>query len=304
MSDTAGNRWKQAGAAVSVAAICFFAFEFFSGINWSEAAPIIREQGRMLPLALSLYLLAFLPMAAGWHFALVLCGSDASWTSSARIFLISQFAKYLPGNIGHLVGRVVLARNEGIAMATASAAMLIEIVGVLIAAGALVLAALALGAAPAVDTPLLLVASLGVAMVCGGGATFILRGKLASIRLRPRIAAGLLGLFILVFLCICAAQMVLLFSFDATMPDAKATMIVGSAIMVSWIAGFLTPGAPAGIGVREVSLLMLLQTLLEQEHILLAVAGMRLVTLVGDALMWVGGLCLPAQTRISPPVSS
>jgi len=54
------------------------------------------------------------------------------------------------------------------------------------------------------------------------------------------------------------------------------------AILVSWIIGFITPGAPGGLGVRETVLIFLLKGELAEEVILLGVVINRVISIIGD----------------------
>jgi len=288
------TRWLNAiGLALSIAAAGYFAWEITSALDWSDANALIETNGPMILLALGLYLLAFVPMVVGWHTALRICGVTISKQSAARIFLVSQFAKYVPGNVGHLIGRAILARADGVSTSTASAAMLVEVVGVLIAACLMIGFAVSMGAEAVAGAPLLLLTTCGVITVCGGGAAFILRKQLHSIRFDPTLGIGLIGLFIAVFALVCSSQMVLLGALTNSGLDQDLLLLLTSAILVSWLAGFLAPGAPAGLGVREVSLTVLLSDLLPHDQVLVAAAGMRIVTLAGDGAMWALGLNLP-----------
>lgn len=62
---------------------------------------------------------------------------------------------------------------------------------------------------------------------------------------------------------------------------------VCGAYVVAWLIGFITPGAPAGVGVREVILLFLLENLTSMEGILLSVVLGRVVNVIGDLLFFV-----------------
>jgi uncharacterized membrane protein YbhN (UPF0104 family) len=76
--------------------------------------------------------------------------------------------------------------------------------------------------------------------------------------------------------------------------------VVG-AFVLAWLLGLITPGAPAGMGVRELVLLGLLSPFLPQSTILLATVLGRVVTIGGD-LLFFGWGCL--ATPESPTQSS
>ena len=63
-------------------------------------------------------------------------------------------------------------------------------------------------------------------------------------------------------------------------------MYIG-AILVAWIVGFITPGAPGGLGVREAVLIFLLKNVMAEDIILLGVVISRVVSILGDLAAFV-----------------
>ena len=57
-------------------------------------------------------------------------------------------------------------------------------------------------------------------------------------------------------------------------------------MLVSWVAGFVVPGAPGGIGVREGAMAGLGALLLDLETLVIVAVLLRLVTLLGEALLF------------------
>ena len=68
-------------------------------------------------------------------------------------------------------------------------------------------------------------------------------------------------------------------------PPPPLTVII-AANAVAWVAGFVTPGAPGGIGVREFVLVMLLKPYGLAEVAVTVAAQMRLVTVAGDFIFY------------------
>jgi uncharacterized membrane protein YbhN (UPF0104 family) len=76
-------------------------------------------------------------------------------------------------------------------------------------------------------------------------------------------------------------------------PDAQLAsmaLAVCGAYVLAWVAGFLTPGAPAGVGVREFVLYLLLAQLVGQPDLLAAVVLARMVSVCGDVLFYLGAV--------------
>jgi uncharacterized membrane protein YbhN (UPF0104 family) len=61
-------------------------------------------------------------------------------------------------------------------------------------------------------------------------------------------------------------------------------MIIVSAYTISWVAGYIVPGAPGGIGVRESILLLLLGTSFSAETVLIAILLHRMTSIIGDMI--------------------
>ena len=60
--------------------------------------------------------------------------------------------------------------------------------------------------------------------------------------------------------------------------------IIVCAQVFAWMGGFITPGAPGGLGVREALLTMILSDILPADIIIAGVLIFRLITLFGEIL--------------------
>ncbi|MCL2500071.1 MAG: hypothetical protein FWE90_07000 [Defluviitaleaceae bacterium] len=92
------------------------------------------------------------------------------------------------------------------------------------------------------------------------------------------------------------------FSFLATLMLLGQSVTFGMGItvmglyMLSWVAGFLTPGAPSGLGVREVVMLMFMANTLNEGILISAMFMHRMLTVIGDVSAY--GMALAyAQVR-------
>jgi glycosyltransferase 2 family protein len=63
--------------------------------------------------------------------------------------------------------------------------------------------------------------------------------------------------------------------------------MLGGSYILAWLVGLVTPGAPAGMGVRELVLLFLLSDQLSETVLLLAVILGRMVTVTGDLFFFI-----------------
>ena len=85
-------------------------------------------------------------------------------------------------------------------------------------------------------------------------------------------------------------------TFAATMLLLGQPMYIGLAVrivglyLLSWLAGFMTPGAPSGLGVREAVMAMFLGGMVDEGVLLAAMVLHRLLNVVGDVFAYVMGI--------------
>lgn len=73
---------------------------------------------------------------------------------------------------------------------------------------------------------------------------------------------------------------------------------LGGAYVVAWLAGLITPGAPAGVGVREMALLILAKGILAESDLLMIILVGRIVTVVGDFLFFMFSVTIIKMSRL------
>lgn len=305
-----------AGLVLAVACIWFFAERIVE--HW----PSLRQaasRAEFIPwslAALLLYMGTFASSTGSWLISLRLVGQKLGFADCARINLLSQFAKFLPGNFSHHVGRVVLARQAGASAKAVAASILIDLL-MLVAVGAilsllnidaLLVVAESYGGLPSTSMLVL----VGVcAILAGAAAAYIVlrlvpqlrsRLHLAIMRLRQTHLLGLAGSIAGVFSCNVASFTLGCLSIicltEAVTGSVETDLLdVLGAYSLAWLAGFILPGAPAGIGVRDAVMLLALRPYVGEEAATAVTAVFRLVTAAGDGLAFLLGLMLPKATQ-------
>lgn len=271
--------------------------------HWSAVEPMIRDHSLLVLLCLLAVpgQLGFVFSAIGFDRILKGMGQPSRFRDALGILMVSQFAKYLPGNVAHHVGRVAMSRNSGLAPAPVSVAILLELAGTAIIAALLAVTFLAIrgGTLPevygmtqvvpegaALPTLLLLALGLGVAFALWRWPQY--RRALTAPRL-PDLAVAL-GCYLLNFAVLGAILLAILLR---VAPQVGADYIfVTVAFATAWTIGLITPGAPGGLGVREAVLLALAAPIYGAEAALIATVGLRIVTTLTDALGFGLGLGL------------
>jgi hypothetical protein len=118
-----------------------------------------------------------------------------------------------------------------------------------------------------------------------------------------QVLSGILGvaiLYTLFFLLAGTSLLGLVYGLHITVDITKVFQML-SIFSVSWLAGFLTPGAPAGIGVREAVMIALMEGIIGKSNSLIISILFRLVTIAGDVMMFfMPFFLLPHQNKESP----
>lgn len=298
------KRWiPWVGLAISLSCIAFFVASTAPHWHAVSTAHWTAWTWLLVTLALCVYIATYASATLAWQFSLRIAGRPVEYAKLARILLLSQFAKYLPGNVGHHVGRVVLARRIGLPIDTVVVSMALDTMILLGAAVACSVPAFALmlsllqehgashGRIALATLGFLSLALVILALVPVARREILRHGRLV-VQLCHR---GTLPLFArgwlvhgLAFLFGATALYLLCSALDGSFSAAWWSVV--GVYTVAWLLGFVMPGAPAGIGIREVALLVGLSPLYGEEQAMAAAAILRLVTTTGDALVFLFAL--------------
>ena len=308
------------GWTVSAACLAFFvaqARHAFSGsatgIDWTLA-------WRPVAVAMLPYMLAYVALAVAWDCLLRALGLHPSLRLAIGVYFSTQIAKYLPGNVGQHVGRVYLSAKHGLPPFRVGLSLAVEM-GLIVAVAATLSIPLApmllerMGGRMAASIP----AVMALACLGTGLALYLLRRHPLVISIRKHLALAVQEarahgslrfvptavLLVTLALALVGGSLLLLAG-EATALQPDSIVQAVALVSASWIAGFLTPGAPAGLGVREAILLVGLGTLVSRQDALEATLLFRALSTVADLLAFaIGALLLRSAgpaTRSAPGV--
>lgn len=272
-------RWL--GSAAALACLAWLAF-----LAWRHAGSLPDlswgpRQVLAVGAAVGLYVLSLSLGAVAWRLMLrEVPGAEISLARALVISGLANAAKYLPGNVGQYVGRTALARQHGVRVEDVLVTLGFETGWMIFSAVTLAAcAALAPGWSPAVlavagvAAPLLLVALLN-----RWRPRFLERPLVPP---RPATLAACFGLYWLAFFaCGGALDGLVRELFGREGRLGRITAVWAGA----WVAGFVTPGAPGGLGVREAVLVAGLKPVYGPGAALGLALVFRLVSVLGDAL--------------------
>lgn len=303
------------GLLVSLACALFFACAIAQ--HWGALSRVTLTYTVWLSLAsaLVIYVATYPVVSFAWSRSLRALGQPLRYLTAMRILLLSQFAKYLPGNVGHHVGRVLLTKRAGLPLDAVVGSMLLDTLLVLAAGAACSLTAVQLlvevmshqatGRVRMLGTVIAGTAIIGLIILLLPPVRRIVIRQASYIQrlIRPSklsLLAAAWAAHCVNFLAGGTVLYLLCSTFAGSVAIHYWTGVVGI-YSAAWLLGFLVPGAPAGLGVREIALMLGLGPLFGSEPATAAAAALRLITTLGDGLAFVLGFVLPAGRNESSP---
>lgn len=284
---------RLAGLAVVAAALVFLGRELAA--QWPALGAWRPSRGALATLAgLALvYAAALLLLAEGWHRIVGHYGPEPR-ARTVFAFTVSQVARYLPGNVAHLLGRALYLRGGPVGDGDLARATLAEIATtpagalVVLAALAPLVDAAALGPWPgAARAGLMAAPVLALAAWLVVGRLFPRLPGPGALALPVALAAAFMGVLAGVFVAVMG--LVAAPVGPAGAPPLATAATLAAAALVAWVAGYATPGAPGGLGAREAVLVLLLGPVSAPADLLLATVLLRVVTTLGELVCFAAG---------------
>jgi glycosyltransferase 2 family protein len=276
----------------------FFLITAFKN-NWQEVAAIRIATLGWLTLAIALCVTLLAHIWSGWVWTWILeeFNQTVNIPQFVRVYLQTNIAKYLPGNVWHYYGRISAAKTAGIPTSIAALSVLLE--PLLMAAAAILLALLGIQSAIALTQSyiqlLLFFVLAGVLLAIHPHLLNLAMRLLSRMKFqstttntsdrvlcqikrypwRPLLGElGFVGLrgtgFLLTLLAIIPLSI-------------ERIPLLFAAFSLAWVLGLVIPGAPGGLGVFEVTAIALLQNSFSVGAVISAIALYRFISITAEA---------------------
>lgn len=265
--------------------------------HWAEVTNIRLDRSGLALLFLGFSVTLLAHVWSGWVWGLILrsLNQPAVGTWAIATYLKTNIAKYLPGNVWHLYGRVVAAQKAGFPTTTATLSVLLE--PLLMAAAALMIALLSGLKTNWILQTIGLIFVLAIIHPKVLNSLLVVARRLKSkgrspgeengdgevennSRISHYLLLPLLGEIVFVLL----RGMGFLLTLQALSPIAPAQVLPTlSGFSIAWLLGLVVPGAPGGIGVFEATTTALLSSQFSAGIILGSVAFYRLISTLAEA---------------------
>jgi glycosyltransferase 2 family protein len=258
--------------------------------HWGEVKTLRIAHWHWLALSWGITLLAHIWTGWVWSWILRALGQPASGRWSILVYLKTNIAKYLPGNVWHFYGRILAAKQAGIPVGAATLSVLLE--PLLMAAAALILALLNVRQSWGVPWGLQLLCLIAVLLAIHPKTLNPLLQLAGRLKGKSEAEAGnpttqisrypvlpLMGEIGFVLLRGLGFLLTIQTLQPVSLTHIPAVLI---AFSIAWLLGLVIPGAPGGIGVFEATAIALLDQQFPPSVILGSVALYRLSSTLAE----------------------
>jgi uncharacterized membrane protein YbhN (UPF0104 family) len=277
--------------------------------QWTDVARVIGQLSGWSLLAAALLAMAGIWFSfLSWRALLADFGSAVPLTGAMRIFFVGQLGKYVPGKVWPILAQMRLGRAHRIPGRTSAAAAAIVTL-ITLGAGLLVTAiTLPVLGANALSRYWWTLLALPLALlvlwppVLNGLLARLMRLARREPMPQPLTGAGVaraVGWALVMWLCYGVHLWILLGASQPLTPGLLIRSI--GAFAGSWAIGFLLLLAPAGLGPREVALIVMLGGAVAQPVALVAALISRLLLTMAD-IAWPAIALAVDRRRPSPEV--
>ena len=300
------------GRLLAVLSIVFVIYSLYKiDIDWScfahPYAIFLAVLGLSFLVVLYSYINAYI-----WKLYLdFFSGVHTSAYEVIAIYLKSNIAKYLPGNVIQYVGRNVLGKKLEIGQKSIVMATVAELVSLVW--GNIIFALVMslqntrnvigrLWNEHNMKRSLAVIAVFGIAIITIG-VFYLVKNDFGrkiknyvnkdNIQKIIRLFGIVFILYTIVFFVSALILRGIFYILNADISFAN----VASANALSWLAGYIVPGAPGGIGIREVVLVWLLEAECLPELVILAAVLLRICVILGDFLSFLGAVFMDGFKR-------
>jgi len=275
-----------------------FGFLFYLLLNLDFS--VVKEMFRVswIPFVMTLsilFSLFYFLLSYGWKKLLELSSQRSLSRGVIGVYLKTVVYKYVPGNVFHFLGRHSLVESENLSHKSIVFANGAEILMQLFSVSTLIMMG-AIFFDIGLDIGQYVVLSrtkivLAFALLIGLIFTILFKKKNRQILFQKEALFSLVQVFLfqILFLLSTTLSLVAVFYFLFDLPFTFSMLVQTIfASTIAWLLGFIVPGAPGGIGIREAILVLLLPSIMgvSKEIVLAGALIYRVVTILGEGLTY------------------
>lgn len=296
---------KITGRILLILSVFFVTYKIYKlGFDFSVVNNIPKIVG-MTAVSLIFNVLSTLVLALAWgRWIVFFSSSKVNYSDAITIYGKSGIGKYLPGNVMHYVERNLFAAEYGLSQKKIAFSSVMEIAGQIVSA--IVVSAFLLPMSykrRIADVLHIDYKTVGmIVLLCFAIALIAVVLLIKKTKLRELLNGYKLSDFIFTSVSALLAGIICLLlngggmcalwiGLSENIPEPADIMLVLSSFSSAWVCGFVIPGAPGGIGVREAILTVLLEGVMEGPILAFLVIAHRVVCIIGDFMIY-GIVCI------------
>ena len=289
--------------SILISLICFiFFFKIFFN-ELSNLPPINLSFANYLSLFICIIFILFVNLIAtiNWKIIINEFHKKQILLNIIYIFVVTNFYKYIPGNVGHYLGRLYFGKKNSLNYSIGINSIILETIWFAIAA--IIISLFSFNYINEhffnrvfFNAPITLISIITFVIVILSYYVLDLLARIKNLKLKNQniifknitLRSSVLVLinYIIYFFILTLIYYYILFSIFSI----KINLFVLFSIMsFSWLIGFISPGAPGGLGVREIIVLKLLSPIIPISVVASASILFRILCIIGDLLSYVMG---------------
>lgn len=245
----------------------------------------------ILPFLILLNFASILIGILAWHMMLKHYSKKVfPFFESYYYFSKTEIAKYLPGNIFHFIGRQALASKIGISQIQMGKISLL--LSFLLLTGTVL--ASTFFAFISKEIPTLILVFMGIS------SSFVLILSLYIYPTLPSSKKITMNLYLALSIAFQGLLLGLIIMYQSEHFSANLFFLCVSIYIVSWLIGFITPGASGGLGIREgtfIALISYLQVNITADIIIFSVLLVRLINIIVDIGLYLSTLLFEKKIK-------
>ncbi|GHS95113.1 hypothetical protein AGMMS50276_09530 [Synergistales bacterium] len=297
-----------AGITITLLAFAFLLKTFLSfDVNYS--ALLSSKYAFFILIATGFSALSVFFAACCWQkLMFYFSGKKINFKIVFNFYAKATLGKYLPGNVGHYLSRQVFGASLGLKQTHLAIVSILEIL--YNAGAAFILSAILMRnkifelvakISTVLDISMFVTTVLFICFSSLVFLFFVFRKnryfiELISLAKNSGFWLLLLELFLFASVCLLILGLMLALVIGISVPvGVDNIMVIITSSIISWLIGFVTPGSPGGIGVRETVLVFMLSPLFSKEVILISVVLQRIAMVCGDVLAWIVSIAIQKE---------
>lgn len=297
------SKFKIIGNIITIISLIFLSYRFIKAdIDYSivfQKLHILWFIGTCIAYTLLLSVISPYPWCQILN---AICGSKIPYLSIQRVLAKANLMKYIPGNVFQFVGRNAIAVEYSLSHKMVALSTVIDtfinVVGVLVVCVLCYVQGLKAGIEQLNKYILpiyYIIAIVVFAVVMLGMVLLIYKErekicKLITILISKKsIFAYIKSILVYIILSFSSGVIYWIVLFKIVEANVSIDMFlkVVAGYLIAWFFGFIVPGAPGGIGIRETVITILLGTIINSNDVMLAIVIYRIVNIIGDVGYWV-----------------